>query len=180
MKTLTCLFLSLFLVVATAPTAMAHPNMQQQQHSHACPMHPEVTGQAGDTCPQCGMDLEASKNCPHAKHHANSKHHKCDNCPNKAGQHNKCDNCPKCAEGKDCKKCQSGSCPNKAGKHHGDAKQHKCDSCPNKSAVHDAKHTHACPMNPKITGKAGDTCPNCGMDLEPINQPADHSGHGHH
>ncbi len=24
----------------------------------ACPMHPEVTGNKGDTCPKCGMDLE--------------------------------------------------------------------------------------------------------------------------
>jgi hypothetical protein len=24
---------------------------------YACPMHPEVTGKAGDTCPQCGMKL---------------------------------------------------------------------------------------------------------------------------
>lgn len=30
---------------------------------------------------------------------------------------------------------------------------------------------YACPMHPEVTGKKGDTCPKCGMDLEPINQP---------
>ena len=24
---------------------------------YACPMHPEVTGKKGDTCPKCGMEL---------------------------------------------------------------------------------------------------------------------------
>lgn len=28
------------------------------QHTYACPMHPEVTGKEGDTCPKCGMKLE--------------------------------------------------------------------------------------------------------------------------
>ena len=28
------------------------------QHTFACPMHPEVTGKEGDTCPKCGMKLE--------------------------------------------------------------------------------------------------------------------------
>lgn len=27
---------------------------------YACPMHPEVTGKAGDKCSKCGMDLEAT------------------------------------------------------------------------------------------------------------------------
>lgn len=26
-------------------------------HSFACPMHPEVIGKEGDTCPKCGMKL---------------------------------------------------------------------------------------------------------------------------
>lgn len=29
-----------------------------QQAEYTCPMHPEVTGNKGDTCPKCGMDLE--------------------------------------------------------------------------------------------------------------------------
>jgi len=32
------------------------------QHLYACPMHPEVTGKEGDTCPKCGMKLEHNDN----------------------------------------------------------------------------------------------------------------------
>ena len=28
-----------------------------EEHIYACPMHPEVTGKEGDTCPKCGMAL---------------------------------------------------------------------------------------------------------------------------
>ncbi len=31
-------------------------------HVYACPMHPEVTGKEGDTCPKCGMKLEHNDN----------------------------------------------------------------------------------------------------------------------
>lgn len=27
---------------------------------------------------------------------------------------------------------------------------------------------YACPMHPEVTGKKGDTCSKCGMDLEPV------------
>ncbi len=30
----------------------------EHKHTYACPMHPEVTGNEGDTCPKCGMKLE--------------------------------------------------------------------------------------------------------------------------
>jgi hypothetical protein len=30
------------------------------EHVYRCPMHPEVTGKEGDTCPKCGMKLEHS------------------------------------------------------------------------------------------------------------------------
>lgn len=30
--------------------------------------------------------------------------------------------------------------------------------------------TYACPMHPEVTGKKGDTCSRCGMDLEPAVQ----------
>lgn len=30
----------------------------EHEHTYACPMHPEVTGKEGDTCPKCGMKLE--------------------------------------------------------------------------------------------------------------------------
>ena len=32
---------------------------------------------------------------------------------------------------------------------------------------------YACPMHPEITGKAGDTCSKCGMDLEPVEAATD-------
>jgi len=34
------------------------------QHTYRCPMHPEVTGKEGDTCPKCGMKLEHSDEAP--------------------------------------------------------------------------------------------------------------------
>ncbi|HEV7329475.1 MAG TPA: heavy metal-binding domain-containing protein [Flavisolibacter sp.] len=36
------------------------------EHTFRCPMHPEVTGKEGDTCPKCGMKLERSTNVPTA------------------------------------------------------------------------------------------------------------------
>ncbi|GAA4321706.1 heavy metal-binding domain-containing protein [Flaviaesturariibacter amylovorans] len=36
------------------------------QHAYRCPMHPEVTGKEGDTCPKCGMKLEHSDAAPDA------------------------------------------------------------------------------------------------------------------
>ena len=38
---------------------MAH---EDGDHIYACPMHPEVTGKEGDTCPKCGMKLEHNDN----------------------------------------------------------------------------------------------------------------------
>jgi len=35
---------------------------EDHQHTYACPMHPEVTGKEGDTCPKCGMKLEHNDN----------------------------------------------------------------------------------------------------------------------
>lgn len=29
---------------------------------------------------------------------------------------------------------------------------------------------YACPMHPEVTGKLGDKCPKCGMDLKVVNQ----------
>lgn len=66
MKTLTNLALIAFLLTSTNVFATATPhehqhdnaNPQQQAQTYVCPMHPEVTGNKGDTCPKCGMDLE--------------------------------------------------------------------------------------------------------------------------
>jgi hypothetical protein len=40
----------------TDSTAMQHKH--DHEHTYACPMHPEVTGHEGETCPKCGMKLE--------------------------------------------------------------------------------------------------------------------------
>lgn len=36
-------------------------NEEDAETAYACPMHPEVTGNKGDSCPKCGMDLEERK-----------------------------------------------------------------------------------------------------------------------
>ncbi|RYZ24235.1 MAG: hypothetical protein EOO16_01465 [Chitinophagaceae bacterium] len=36
------------------------------EHTFRCPMHPEVTGKEGETCPKCGMKLEHSDDAPDA------------------------------------------------------------------------------------------------------------------
>ncbi|QYJ75226.1 MULTISPECIES: heavy metal-binding domain-containing protein [Shewanella] len=108
MKTLIGLFLAALLSVTLSVGAQATPAHEHHAHqataaeaSHACPMHPEVTGKAGDSCPKCGMDLEA-------KHtHACPMHPKVtgaagDSCPDcgmdlepVAAQGEHCANCPK-------------------------------------------------------------------------------------
>ena len=30
----------------------------EEEHVFACPMHPEITGNEGDKCSECGMELE--------------------------------------------------------------------------------------------------------------------------
>ena len=44
------------------PETTAGATEHSGEHTYACPMHPEVTGKAGDTCPKCGMDLEHNDN----------------------------------------------------------------------------------------------------------------------
>jgi hypothetical protein len=34
-----------------------------------------------------------------------------------------------------------------------------------KAETEDTTHVYACPMHPEITGKKGDTCSKCGMEL---------------
>ncbi|MBY6187912.1 hypothetical protein KUV89_14935 [Marinobacter hydrocarbonoclasticus] len=53
--------------------------------THACPMHPKVTGVAGDDCPKCGMKLEQV---------AQADSHACPMHPKVTGVAG--DDCPKC------------------------------------------------------------------------------------
>ncbi|WP_223608067.1 heavy metal-binding domain-containing protein [Chryseobacterium sp. OSA05B] len=39
---------------------MKNTHHTDHKNVYTCPMHPEVTGQQGDRCPKCGMDLKAS------------------------------------------------------------------------------------------------------------------------
>jgi Heavy metal binding domain len=41
----------------TAPAAVEVKTDTSHIHVFSCPMHPEVTGKAGDKCPKCGMLL---------------------------------------------------------------------------------------------------------------------------
>jgi hypothetical protein len=54
---------ALFILAACNSEAAHHSHDQDSTahvHTYACPMHPEVTGKEGDTCPKCGMKLEHS------------------------------------------------------------------------------------------------------------------------
>ena len=86
MKNLLSLILSAFIFVSIAPVTFAHEHSEHAQHheiktDHACPMHPEVTGKQGDTCPKCGMNLtqnqavsEQHKNCTSCPKHKTHSH----------------------------------------------------------------------------------------------------------
>jgi hypothetical protein len=47
----------------------------------------------------------------------------------------------------------------------GDSKKEVADTM-HTEAAHSGDHTFACPMHPEVTGKEGETCPKCGMNLE--------------
>ncbi|MCF6171333.1 MAG: hypothetical protein L3J31_00405 [Bacteroidales bacterium] len=45
--------------------------------------------------------------------------------------------------------------------------------------MHEKKQdAYACPMHPEITGKKGDKCSKCGMNLTAMAE-GEHAGHGH-
>jgi hypothetical protein len=39
-------------------STVATKTVDAHEHTYACPMHPDVTGKEGETCPKCGMKLE--------------------------------------------------------------------------------------------------------------------------
>ncbi len=45
---------------------------------------------------------------------------------------------------------------------------------------HHAEELYACPMHHNITGKKGDKCSECGMDLTSTKTAKEHQGHEHH
>ncbi|QSX29954.1 heavy metal-binding domain-containing protein [Shewanella cyperi] len=60
------IIISLLLALALSGISHANP-IEAMEQVYACPMHPEVTGKAGDTCPKCGMNLvkaEPGYACP--------------------------------------------------------------------------------------------------------------------
>ncbi|NRB22254.1 heavy metal-binding domain-containing protein [Shewanella sp.] len=95
MKTLISLILSAFFLISLVPAVSAHDHSQPQEHAqhhemkadHACPMHPEVTGEKGDTYPKCGMNLTAAQGAP-------TDTHACPMNPSITGKEG--DTCPKC------------------------------------------------------------------------------------
>lgn len=42
--------------------------VKNENHTYACPMHPEVTGMKGDKCSKCGMDLTLISGDDHKGH----------------------------------------------------------------------------------------------------------------
>ncbi|WP_076413387.1 heavy metal-binding domain-containing protein [Shewanella sp. UCD-KL12] len=175
MKTLISLVLSAFIFISIAPAATAGQHEHTQHKDHAqhhdmkadydCPMHPEVTGKKGDTCPKCGMNLTKVESS-HSKHKAGCGED-CKSCPNHAGKHT-------AKHSADTHACPMN--PAITGKA-GDT-CHKCGM--NLEPMQAKADTHACPMNPAITGKKGDTCPKCGMNLEPMQAKADTKPTVHH
>jgi hypothetical protein len=66
MKSLATLVLSTLLLFACSDSKNTANTEKTAEHEHVyrCPMHPEVTGKEGDTCPKCGMKLEHSDEAP--------------------------------------------------------------------------------------------------------------------
>lgn len=133
--------------------------------SFACPMHPEVTGTAPETCPECGMKLVPvildQPGTPES-----SSTYSCPMHPEVRGTVT--ETCPKCGMRLVLITAEA------SGETHLN------------SVV-----AYACPMHPEVTGTAPETCPKCGMKLLPITGAAtaqnaslslatqDHTEHDH-
>ncbi|BCV26193.1 MULTISPECIES: heavy metal-binding domain-containing protein [Shewanella] len=89
MKTFISVLIIALLSVTLARACFAnereHHHGQQQAAvtaEYACPMHPEVTGNKGDSCPKCGMFLEKQQQAGyHCPMHPEVTGKKGDSCP---------------------------------------------------------------------------------------------------
>lgn len=87
MKSVITLFFAVLLSLGL--TSYSYAADTEHQHSMAdaaevyhCPMHPEVTGHKGDSCPKCGMKLvKAEAVVYHCPMHPEVTGHKGDSCP---------------------------------------------------------------------------------------------------
>lgn len=126
MKLLLAMLTLVFGALIAAPGTLAadmaesHPHHSHhagEQATHACPMHPDVTGQPSDDCPKCGMKLSqklatSGEACPmHAKM-AGDKQGDCTKCKKKHrhAAHKATHACPMHADvtrqpSDDCPKC---------------------------------------------------------------------------
>ncbi|MCG9697851.1 hypothetical protein L1D21_12985 [Shewanella sp. Isolate11] len=171
MKTFISLVVTLFLFVSTAPMVQAgdHAHSEHAAQTYHCPMHPEVVGEKGDTCPKCGMNLElvkaaghhdgkACENCPKHQHKKHQAAYHCPMHPEVVGD--KGDTCPKCGMNLEAMKAE------KAGEN--------CKNCPKHKQQMQTADYH-CPMHPEVVGDKGDTCPKCGMNLEKVSNSKSNS-----
>ena len=63
------------------------------------------------------------------------------------------------------------SCGSNEGKSHDKMENHE-------EGKMDMDHAYSCPMHPEVTGKKGDKCSKCGMDLK-MKEGDGHEGHSH-
>lgn len=74
-KLITSTFFACCLILAVACGAKSESSGETTETTaeelvYACPMHPEVTGKADDTCNKCGMALEKVEKTDSAAHHS--------------------------------------------------------------------------------------------------------------
>lgn len=129
------------------------PPATAAEDSYTCPMHPEISGEKGDRCPICGMNLvpkaeveskdSASQTIPEHNHEQGME----DTMPE--GAMPAMEMAPSEMEGHDMQ-------------------------------MDTEEGVYICPMHPHIHGKKGDSCPICGMHLVPKNEGTDdtHDKHG--
>ncbi len=134
---------------APASTAVA-----AQEPVYSCPMHPEVTGKKGDTCPKCHMALVAPKDVAVAS----AAMYCCPMHPDAMGA--KDAKCPKCGMAMTTAVYACPMHPDAMG-----AKDAKCAHCG--MAMTQPVALYACPMHPEVTGMKGDKCSKCDMALQP-------------